>query len=798
MKRIFPLLLLLIVTTSASSQTSAETTASAFKPGTWIFQQYNANIIRITFRPDDYLHNENISDAVILKPAFSSDIKKVTVATDEGRTKLPYCSITVTGSTIHITNERVALEASYQESNNYRGFNFNLVTNEKIFGGGERALPLNRRGYRFNLYNSPAYGYGEGAENLNYSVPFITSSKMYSLFFDNVAKGYLDIGKANSSTLQYGTFSGDLTFYLITGADYPQLLSSYHQLTGTQPLPPRWALGSFMSRFGYTSEKQAREIFDSMKQEHVPFDAVIFDLFWFGDSIKGTLGNLDWVNGEKWPAPQKMISDFKSAGVQTILITEPFILEGTKTYDAFKPYLGVDSIGHLYTLDKFYFGRGGLIDLFQKDAQNLFWKYYKKQMDIGVEGWWGDLGEPENHPSSLYHKLNDFGYSRLFSADEVHNIYGHYWSKMLFDQYAIDFPDKRLFNLNRSGFAGSQRYCIFPWSGDVSRSWSGLRAQLPVMLGMTMSGIPYAHADAGGFAGGDGDNVLYVRWLQFAQFTPIFRPHGTGLFGIDNNTFNFPSEIALIEQPYREIAKNAAIQRYRMLPYNYTLSYLQATEAKPLVSPLYYYFSSDTATYSVGDEYMWGENILVAPVLEKSAASRNVYLPKGNWYQLNENALVKGGAWNQQSTSLAEIPVYVKAGSILPFLPDNKQIQNTTEYTTDEITWHYYASAKSSNAVLFDDDGISKNSIKDKKYELITATFTPAKTGYIIEFTSNGGTFKGAPDKRVFHVIIHGFPAIATVNHPKNLIVEKQLTANGETELTFSFTGKKTVLEVLQ
>ena len=374
----------------------------------------------------------------------------------------------------------------------------------------------------FNLYNNPWYGYGEGADNLNYSVPFFTSSDHYALFFDNPSKGYVDIGKTNAQILEYGAFSGELNFYIITGDDYPQILQSYYKLTGTQPLPPRWALGSFMSRFGYTSDAEVRSIYAKMKADSIPFDAVIFDLFWFGDSIKHTLGNLDWVDRTKWPDPKKLIGDFRKDNVNTILITEPFILEGTKNYDAFRPFLAVDSLGKPYTLTNFYFGLGGLIDLFRNDSKNFFWNFYKKQMNNGVEGWWGDLGEPEKHPSNLYHNLKDFGYKRLFSADEVHNMYGHNWTKMLYEKFAENYPDKRLFSLNRSGFAGTQRYCIFPWSGDVSRSWSGFRAQLPIMLGMSMSGVPYTHADAGGFAGGDGDKELYVRWLQFAAFTPHF------------------------------------------------------------------------------------------------------------------------------------------------------------------------------------------------------------------------------------------------------------------------------------
>jgi oligosaccharide 4-alpha-D-glucosyltransferase len=366
---------------------------------------------------------------------------------------------------------------------------------------------------------------------------------------------------------------------------------------------------------------------------------------------------------------------------------------------------------------------------------------------------------------------------------------------MLFDKYAVDYPNRRLFSLNRSGFAGSQRYGIFPWSGDVGRNWSGLRAQLPVMLGMSMSGVPYVHADAGGFAMGEKDPELYVRWLQFAQFTPIFRPHGTALYEIDTQAISYPSEIALMDSPYLQLARNAAVIRYRMLPYNYTLSYLQTTEGQPLVSPLYYYFSNDTAAYRAGDEFMWGRAILVAPVVEKSATSRNVFLPKGNWYHYNTDSLMRGGGWHAEKVSLAGIPVFIREGSLIPLLPDNKNIRNTTEYTTSEISWHYYASDTAATAILFDDDGESKNSLSEKKYETITASVSFKKGKRTFVFKSNGGNFPGKPIQRTFHLVLHGMKVPLEIS-PHALGETATLNQGTSPEIAFPFTGKKVVIKV--
>lgn len=765
--------------------------------GTWTFTAYTTDIIETSFVPKGYSTGENVSDAVIANP----DITAVwQVQSDANKTVLQWKKvvINISDDSIYFGSNRQIVLAGYNESGEYRGFKFLLHDGEHIFGGGERALPLNRRGYRFNLYNNPWYGYGNGADNLNYSVPFITSSERYGLFFNNASKGYVDIGKTDNHILEYGACSGELNFYLITGNDYPAILHNYCNLTGTQPLPPRWALGNFMSRFGYTAQQQADEIYKKMRDANVPFDAVIFDLFWFGDSIKNTLGNLDWVNKAKWPDPAKMISDYKKDNVQTILVTEPFILQGTKSYDGFKPYLAVDSLGKPFALTDFYFGPGGLVDIFRKDAKDHFWTFYKKQMDIGVEGWWGDLGEPEKHPAGIYHNLGDLGYKRLFKADEVHNIYGHSWTKMLYEKYAKDYPDKRLFSLNRSGFAGTQRYSIFPWSGDVSRSWSGLQAQLPVMLGMSMSGIPYAHADAGGFAGGEGDKELYVRWLEYAQYTPIFRPHGTALYEVDPNAFSFPSEIALIDEPYRAIATKVANQRYWLLPYNYTSAYNQAAKAEPIVSPLYYYFGDDAIAVEVGDEFMNGRNLLIAPVLEKGITERKVYLPKAEWYELNSSSKQTGGVWITKTVTVDQIPVFVKAGSFIPTLPDGKFIRNTAEYNSGDLAIHYYPGTTSSDYDLFDDDGASKQSVSSGKYELISFKATPAAGGYSFKISAKGGSFKNKPATNRFHFVIHNAVANYKIGNAKGTKITQSVDKAGNTVLDFTFVGQPLSFSLMQ
>lgn len=757
--------------------------------GKFVVEYYTDNIFNIAFEPYGYQRNEKISEASILRPisvdAHVRHSDSVVVLTVKQTTfEFSPTSVTINGE-IKITDA--------YSNDEFVGFQFNSPDNEMFFGGGSRALPLNRRGHRFNLHNAPWYSYEENSGNLNYSVPFITSSKGYGLFFDNPASGYIDICATTPNVVDYAVKSGKLNCFIIFGSDPAAILHNYHLLTGNQPLPPKWVLGNIMSRFGYTSQAQVDSIVAAMQKAKIGLDAVIIDLFWFGDSIKNSIGNLDWMNKRKWPHPEKMIADLKKQHINTVLITEPYVVTGSVNFQKSRPYHATDANGKPYLITEFYFGNGGLLDLFRNDAQDWFWSYYKKQMDKGVEGWWGDLGEPETHPAAIHHNLKDLGFNRLFKADEVHNYFGHIWTKFLYEKFSIHYPEKRLFSLNRSGFAGTQRYNIFPWSGDVARTWGGFRAQPGVMLGMSVSGIPYMHSDAGGFAGGEGDNELYVRWLQFAVFSPILRPHGTALYEKDPLAFSYPSEAALIPEPYRSFAKNAIDLRYKMLPYNYTLSYLQTTKSQPLAAPLYYYFPNDQKVWAIEDQYMWGENILVAPVFHKNEDSRKIYLPAGTqWYRWNSAEPIIGGTETTEIVSLNNIPLFVKEGSFIP-LAKGKDFKNTTTAGNNKLELHYYPASTNTSFTLFDDDGASKSSLTNQEFELIQ--FSGISNNKIeITVESNGGHFRGKPAVRNFSFVIHTDKNIThlTVNgHATKFVTGKQ-----SVRFDTPFNSEKLVIEL--
>lgn len=730
------------------------------KEGEWTFQAFTVPVIKTTYRPAGYTRGEQVSDAVIAKPP--SITTKITVATAQTIEWENNTSVVIQRDKLYYKfgKEVKVKSASFFSEGDNNGFRFQLTDQEKFFGGGERALPMDRRGYRFNLYNTATYGYGLGADNLNFSVPVLISSAGYALFFDNPSKGYFDIGLTDKSMLEAGFVSGELTFYVVFGRNMDEMLRNYTAITGRQPLPPRWALGNFVSRFGYRSEAQVQEVVKKMRDDQFPMDGLIFDLFWFGDDIKGTLGNLDWVNTTQWPNPKAMIENFRNKdNLKSILITEPFILSSSKTYAEATPFLATDAANKPYNFTDLYFGNGGLVDIFRKPAQDWFWKYYRKQIGNGVAGWWSDLGEPEKHPAAVMHNLKDYGVTRLMNADEVHNIYGHYWSKLLFEKYREDYPSARLFHLNRAGFAGSQRYSVFPWTGDVARSWSGLKSQFPVLLGMSASGLPYVHADAGGFAAADqADAELYTRWCQFAAFTPIFRPHGTALEDYDKTVKSIPSEPALWDPSTKSIVRNFINLRYQLLPYNYTLAYEQTVLGKPLMRPLYYYNFLDADNFKADEQYLWGDNLLVAPVTTQGATTRQVYLPEGKWYNFYDNSLLNGKQWISQPLDINRIPLFARAGGFIP-LWQADSIKSTEHYNAKDISLLYYPSEINSSYVFYDDDGVSTRTLEKADYELITFTATVQPSNISIEIKTNNEAAYKRKQVRKFTLLV---PATAS------------------------------------
>ena len=740
---------------------------------------YNASMVRVNhFR--NSVGYEVSSEAVVMKPEEVNTVvldedEWVKMMTDSLTVlvhKNPVYVVFVYGQDTILSEER-----GYYKREGIVGLRFNMQENEQFFGLGERANALNLKGARYNLYNRPKYGYEIGARNLNYSIPLVVSNNHYLLLFDNPQKGYADLGETESGIFEWGAIGGPIQYDVVVGHDFKAISHSYAELTGFQPLPPLWALGNLQSRMGYRTQEETDSIVHLMQTNDFPIDAIILDFYWFGDSILGTMGRLDWYK-PSWPDPKKMIDDFKGVGVKTILITEPYIIDSLKNFKITSDLgvLATDSTGNSYVNDQFYFGPAGLIDIFNPRAGDWFWKQYQPQIELGVAGWWGDLGEPENHPADQIHVLG--------KADEVHNIFGHYWHRMLFDKYRKNYPDRRLFNLNRAGYAGSQRYSIFPWTGDVSRSWGGLQAQLPLMIHMSMSGLPFIHADAGGFAQGTRDDALYTRWLQMACFSPILRPHGSGI----------PSEPVYFNEETQEVVRRFMKLRYSLLPYIYTLAFESHTLGYPIVRPLFYEFPNDSMSYQVADEYLFGPDFLVAPILMRDQEMRKVYLPDGtSWYNFWNNKLSQGGQSVALPVSMKDIPIFVKAGS---FITRAFPVNSTDEYCTQNLDVNYYLNpvSKTDFGQVYLDDGALFGAVEKGAYRLMKfqGQLTDDGDGLVVTVIPEGEGYLYEPDSHVITLKLIG------ENEYTNATIERPDGLSGEKEFSFTADHVELTKEGLQ
>ena len=619
---------------------------------------------------------------------------------------------------------------------------FALDKNEKLYGGGQRVLGMDRRGHSMPLYNKAHYGYTTSSNQMYFGLSAVMSSKNYSVLFDNTASGELDIGKTNSDELLFKAQGGRASYIMVLGENLEDTVTNTVAVTGKQPLPPRWLLGNFASRFGYKSQNEVMDVVDAFNTQDIPVDAVVLDLYWFGKDIKGHMGNLSW-DAATFPEPEKMISELRAQDVKTVLITEPFILTTSKQWESAvaNNALAQNDNGAPYTFD-FYFGNTGLVDVFSEAGQDWFWQYYEKLAAQGVAGWWGDLGEPEVHPDDIQHMWQ----STKVSGAEVHNAYGHQWAKTVYNNLTALQPDTRPFVLMRSGFLGSQRYGMVPWTGDVSRSWGGLKPQVELALQMSVFGMAYTHSDLGGFAGGETfDPELYTRWLQFGTFSPVFRPHAQD---------NIAPEPIFHADPVKSIARKFIQLRYDMLPYNYSLAFENALYGTPLMRPVAMAYG-ESDWFENADSYLWGDGLLVSPVTSANQTVWPTKLPEGVWFDFFSDTKYQGGQTVNYPLSQDNFPVWVKAGS---FMPMADGLSRTEQFDARKIEMHYWHdnSVSSSSYTYYEDDGKNPASVEKGLYTKLQLSASVDEKAALTLTLDSEGSYIGMPKQRDITYIVHG------------------------------------------
>lgn len=544
------------------------------------------------------------------------------------------------------------------------------LPDERVYGLGERAAPLNRRGRAYSMWNTdPGGSYGPGNDPLYTCIPVYLSlnpNGAYLIFYENAFEATFDFSKDLFSAHFQG---GALRYYFITGTPQ-EILQRYTELTGRHNLPPRWALGYHQSRWGYKTESEIRAIADEFENRDLPLHAIHLDI----DYMDGY--RLFTVDKKRFPNLPGLANDLQQRGIRLVSILDCgvkidpqySVYRQGKEADAYCKYPNGSPVTALVWPGECVFP-----DFTASRARDWWAEQYPRLLDAGIAGIWHDMNEPaaftlwgENTlPRSTRHAFE----GRTGRHVEGHNLYGFLMNRAGYEALQHLRPNRRPWLLSRSGWAGMQRYA-WNWTGDIASTWDVLRQTIPTILGLTLSGVYYSGSDIGGFSGHPSPE-LYARWFQLAAFTPFFRLHcATGL-------------------PYREpwhfdkttqnIVRGLLKLRTRLLPYWYTLAWDAAQNGNPLMRPLWWQDPTNRDFWDLDDAFLLGEHLLVAPILEEGKRERNVLLPPGDWYNFWDDRVLLGPGPERLAAPLERIPLFVRGGTLLPLEESGK------------LQWHLYA-----------------------------------------------------------------------------------------------------------
>ena len=732
--------------------------------GEVVVSPYGNDIFRVTLLPRDTVATPYVkSQSAVMLPGASQAVEVVSPAA--AMLVSPTTRVSVDRATGRVTFYNAAGDLLLSETegvdNNspVKSVSFDGTGTGHIYGAGERGHRPTLDGDSLSMYNRQNYGYTKNdprISQMGISVPYFASDRGFGVLFDDYNKAGLQLGEEI-------VYSSDtpraLSYYFINSpsGDLAGVTSGYSQLTGRQPLPPLWALGYITSKYGYHNQQEAVGAIDSLKRRDYPVDGIVLDLYWYG--VETDMGRLAW-DPAQWPDHRKMLSDLKEQGVNMVLISQPYVNKkgaiDNYNYLAERDMLTRDATGNTHDVTT-WVGDAGMLDVSNDSTRAWLWNRYRDLTAEGVAGWWGDLGEPEVHPETIVHANGQ-------TATQYHNVYGNEWSRLIYEGLRKDFPEMRPLLMMRGGTAGLQRYGVAPWTTDVSRSWGGFGPQVNLMVSSGLSGLGYMSSDIGGFAVDPAhptDPELYVRWLQMGAFTPTLRTHAQ----LKPEPYHYPE----MEDISREWIK----MRYKWLPYNYTLAYENAKFGLPLARPLNFRGDNPGDEYAgIDDEYLWGDEVLVAPVMEPNARTRKVLFPAGEWISWwDSSKRYSGGKTHTVPAPLDRMPLFVKAGSFIPQY--ERPIENVTQYDPSFLTMRYYASDKPTSYTLFEDDRMSPTSIQDGEYALITFTGESKGSETDIEILTQGG-YKGMGSGMMIEFSVIGVPSPKSITIDGNQIERSQ------------------------
>lgn len=714
--------------------------------GTLIIKFYRDDIVRFVLNP----FGETTLQS---SPALITDGEKTEVLLSEENGKILLSSaklhvylnksplrITVTNSEGRLLVREGTKGMGYKGTKEIICFK-EMDPEDHFYGFGEKTGYLDKRGEKMTMWNSDVYlPHNPETDPLYLSIPyFMTLRKGFAhgIFFDNTFKTVFDF-RSEETNYSFWAEGGQINYYIMAGPTPKDVLEQYTFLTGRMPIPPKWAIGYHQSRYSYKTEQEVRELANTFIEKGIPLDAIYLDIHYMDGYRVFTFDRVSFPN------PKKLIDDLKVQGIRIVPIVDPGVKEDPEYYiyqegireDHFCKYIE----GNIYFGDVWP-GNSAFPDFTSSKVQEWWGDKHKFYTDLGIEGIWNDMNEPAvfNETKTMDFKVMHDNNGDPRTHRELHNIYGLMMVESTYNGMKKHLNGKRPFLLTRAGYSGIQRYAAV-WTGDNRSFWEHLQMSIPMVMNLGLSGIPFAGTDVGGFAH-DSNGELLVRWTQVGAFTPYFRNH-CALGFARQEPWSFGEKYENIIKKYIEL-------RYRWLPHFYSLFVEAYQTGTPVIRPLMMEYPKDENTYNLSDQFMVGNNVIIAPILQPSVQYRAVYLPEGNWVDYWTEVVFEGGKYHLIKADLNTLPIFIKKGSFLA----HGTIKRSTEIKDEKLFLHlYYGENTSSSFRLYEDDGCTF------EYQhgnfLLKTFYVKCEKDQISLTISEEGRFK--PQWNEIELVVHG------------------------------------------
>ncbi|MEO8415370.1 MAG: TIM-barrel domain-containing protein [Ginsengibacter sp.] len=621
---------------------------------------------------------------------------------------------------------------------------FNSPPGEALFGLGchpEDSLSINYKGRDQSML----------IKYLTGAIPVLLSTRGYGLLWDNYSASNFYGAEAGNTQYKYESESGKMVdYYFFYGPGFDRIIDLYRTASGKAPMFPKWSFGLFQSQDRYKTQAEVLGVKDGYRKNHIPVDAIVQDWFWWSPLPIGS----HIMNPERYPDPKAMVDELHKANLHAMISIWPVFGSGTRNFDALKRKGYLTSITWdnfvAHTFDTYY-------DAHNPKARDLYWEQARDSVvkRYGWDAWWVDQCEPDN--GALLDERRKANFS-VGKGIDYFNTYSLEHAKGLYKGWRNDIAGKRAFFLIRQAFAGSQHYATTLWSSDITCTFQSLRNQVPQGINACVSGIPYWTSDIGGYLSrvspeGIPDwsdpqfRELFTRWFQFGTFSPIFRIHGKGERALFSDNWDDKTTAILLN--YDKL-------RYRLLPYIYSLSAKVYHENYTIMRSLAFDFRNDKNVYNIRDQYMFGPSFLVNPVTEQlytgakgdQVKTRKVYLPEGyKWFNFWTGETINGGQTIDADAPIDIIPLYVRAGSIVPMGPN---IEYATENPGGAIELRIYPGADGA-FMLYDDEN---DNYHYEKGDYATIKFIWNDQLRQLSITDRKGSFPGMVKRRLFHIVV--------------------------------------------